>query len=343
MRINVRLIPLTPNIPGQAQMCIRNWEGAHQGLSFSVQRNQDGNFLDAAQNTWSSSPYWFELGQLDDSAEDVSVSVGADLIDPILENINANYRITVRDSSGAQGIGILKADTSLLPSSALGSSQAHLATGKLASPTPVAEPEPVVEPEPEVIAEPVIEAVEPEPIPEPEPEVLPEPVAPQPVAPAPAKKGGKGILIAIIVLLLLAAIGAAVWWFLNQKPAAPASAETPAAGACSIESMGTQSETAFLQSCLAESKDSQTMLQVIQQAKANNHCGIAQRLYANRAQSGDNTIALAYAKEYDPKFYKANDCFKEADKSTASYWYETVILNEPTNAEAKQRLEELAQ
>lgn len=111
---------------------------------------------------------------------------------------------------------------------------------------------------------------------------------------------------------------------------------------CTLASMGTVDELQFVQSCLQETQDSNTLLAVIRHAKANNHCGIAQRLYANRAQSGDNQIALAYAQEYDPQFYKGNTCFKAADTEAALYWYETVLISEPNNAQAMQRAEELA-
>ncbi|VFS89313.1 Uncharacterised protein [Kluyvera cryocrescens] len=52
-------------------------------------------------------------------------------------------------------------------------------------------------------------------------------------------------------------------------------------------------------------------------------------------------IALVYAGEYDPKYHQPSECFKEPDKDTAAYWYETVLQTEPDNQTAKQRLEEL--
>lgn len=122
----------------------------------------------------------------------------------------------------------------------------------------------------------------------------------------------------------------------------PAVEPVSANSGCALASMGTVDELQFVQSCLQETQDSNTLLAVIQHAKANNHCGIAQRLYANRAQSGDNQIALAYAQEYDPQFYKDNTCFKAADTETALYWYETVLISDPNNAQAMQRAEELA-
>lgn len=120
----------------------------------------------------------------------------------------------------------------------------------------------------------------------------------------------------------------------NTEPKAPAG--------CSAQSLDTLSELEFVQTCVQEKLDSDKLLAIIQSAKEAKKCGVAQRLYANRAQGGDTKIALIYAGEYDPKYHQASECFKEADKDTAAYWYETVLQSEPENQTAKQRLEELA-
>ena len=161
-------------------------------------------------------------------------------------------------------------------------------------------------------------------------------------------------MIPVVILVLLALIAAAAaWWWFNQKaqPAPqeqPAVPETPApapapAGAtpCTLESMQSQPELAFVQACIQNKPDSATVLEVIKQAKANNHCGVAQRLYANRAQGGDIEIASAYAREYDPKYLQPSECFKAPDNATAAYWYETILGFDENNAEAKARFEEL--
>ena len=111
---------------------------------------------------------------------------------------------------------------------------------------------------------------------------------------------------------------------------------------CSATNLATKSELAFVQACIAEQPPTDALLAVIQNAKSAQKCGVAQRLYANRAQGGDSKVALAYAREYDPKFHQSNDCFKEADNATAAYWYDTALQVEPDNAEAKQRYEELS-
>lgn len=81
---------------------------------------------------------------------------------------------------------------------------------------------------------------------------------------------------------------------------------------------------------------------VIEAAKQAERCNIVQRLYAHKAQSGDTKIAFAYAREYDPESFKDGGCIKSADAETAAYWYEIVVANDPSNAAAKQRLEQLS-
>lgn len=107
--------------------------------------------------------------------------------------------------------------------------------------------------------------------------------------------------------------------------------------------MGKLEELALVQACIRDVTDSAALLEIIQQAKANGHCTIAQRLYANRARAGDNLIAMAYAREYDPQFHQANACFQQAEAATAAYWYQIVLDRDSTNAEAKARLEALPQ
>ncbi|KAG1381944.1 hypothetical protein G6F59_017881 [Rhizopus arrhizus] len=106
--------------------------------------------------------------------------------------------------------------------------------------------------------------------------------------------------------------------------------------------MGNKTELEFVQACVKENLTSPAMLEVIQTAKKDGHCGIAQRLYANKAQAGDVQIALAYAKEYDPKYLEPSKCFATPDKATAAYWYETVLGVDANNTEAKERFEELS-
>jgi hypothetical protein len=222
-------------------------------------------------------------------------------------------------------------------------------------------------------------SAEPEPEPEPEVEAEPEPVpvaTPLPMASTAAPKSKTPLILGGVVLLLL--LGALIFWFSRPAdapsaaapvtdsiadtaaepvtdPTAETAAELVAAepvvneasgeatdDGCSATNLATKSELAFVQACIAEQPPTDALLAVIQNAKSAQKCGVAQRLYANRAQGGDSKVALAYAREYDPKFHQSNDCFKEADNATAAYWYDTALQVEPDNAEAKQRYEELS-
>lgn len=353
MSIRVDIEPLAQNIPGKAQMRIRGWSEETTGLAFKVQRNQDMAYLNGESGAWNSREFWFEIPAAEQDTNGLLIALADDVLDPLLKNINVAYMLFLRNSEGDEASGVAKVSSVLLPSSAGGSKESNQASGlmKTAAATPAAaikvEPAletvqaPAPEPEPEVVIEPELE---PELIlePEPEPEVKVQPALMQAKPAAVKKKGFAKIILIVLLAVLLAAVA---WWLYQQKGAglgdaiANLGADT---GACSVANMQQEDELQFIQSCLQEANDSKALLKVIQQAKANDHCGIAQRLYANRAQSGDTLIALAYAKEYDPKFFSANSCFTEANIETAVYWYETVLLNQPDNTEAVQRLEELA-
>lgn len=110
--------------------------------------------------------------------------------------------------------------------------------------------------------------------------------------------------------------------------------------ACSANAMNSLGELDFVRSCLKSTSDSKIILDVITLAKMENHCGIAQRLYAYKAQSGDIAIALAYAKEYDFQETPSTRCFA-ADIEAARYWYEKVLNYDGQNTEAKARLSAL--
>jgi hypothetical protein len=96
----------------------------------------------------------------------------------------------------------------------------------------------------------------------------------------------------------------------------------------------------FIQACLKTTPDTAKVLAVIETAKTAKRCEIVQRLYAFKGQAGDMVIALAYAKEFDPKFFTAG-CVTAADKNTALYWYDLVLSRDANHAEAKERAEAL--
>lgn len=343
MGIRVDVLPLIENTPGQGRLRISGWSGASEGLAFSVQSSQTHEFLQHGKQ-WSNVAHWFTLADLVRAADAEALEsyVGPDLIDPLLAaSGSANFRFELNNAGlGQSDMGMVRLDKSLIASSAW--------TGETkAAPAPAPVP-PVVQ-----APEPVAKIEEPAPIIEAPVVPDPEPVAEQPLAP-PAKPAKKNRWLLPVLLLVLLAIAAGVWWFMQQpKPAVvdepptpvptttPAPEPVPEAQPCTLESLQSQPELAFVQGCIQKAPGSAALLEVINLAKANNKCAVAQRLYANRAQSGDLQIATAYAHEYDPKYHQPSECFKTPDTATAAYWYETILGFDENNADAKQRFEEL--
>jgi len=341
MPIRVDLLALEPNVPGQAYLTVKKWQGGEQQLEFSIQRNQDGFYLQD-HKAWSNNPFWFKVSRFNLAAngEALETQVGPDVVDPLLEGVgHSQFQIELREQNhGHADKGVVRPGVGLLPSTAGGQTRSTYGGAELTTPSA---PAPEVPQTPEIpdLPEPTLSTAEPEVALE---SVLTERAYTPP--PAPVKKSNKGLIGLLIVVLLLAAGGG--FWFYKRTPA-PAVAATAAvpAGAdtqaCTLDSMNSLPELTFVQSCIKAAPDSARLLEIINQAKASKHCGVAQRLYANRAQAGDALIANAYAREYDPKYLKASECFPTADNATAAYWYETILIQDPNNAEAKQRFEEL--
>ncbi|TWC51029.1 hypothetical protein FBY04_118112 [Pseudomonas sp. SJZ080] len=339
MPIRVDLLALEPNVPGRACLTVKKWQGGEEQLEFSIQRNQDGFYLQD-QQAWSNNPFWFKVSRfnLAASGDALEAQVGPEVVDPLLEgSANSQFQIELREQSlGHADKGVVRPGVGLLPSTAGGQTRSTYGGADLTAPAAPAPEIPEIPELPELTlptAEPEIEL---ESVPN-EREYTP--------APPPAKKSNKGLLgLALVLVLLL--VAAAGFWFYKRTPApaptvtaaAPAGAD---AQACTLESMNSLPELTFVQTCIKAAPDSAKLLEIINEAKAGEHCGVAQRLYANRAQAGDALIANAYAREYDPKYLKASKCFPVADNATAAYWYETILTQDPNNAEAKQRFEEL--
>ncbi len=348
MGIRVDVLPLDVNTPGHGVLRITGWEGSSEGLQCSLQSSQTQKFLHEG-GQWNDVAHWFRLDGMS-AAEGgaIETRVGPNLVNPLLQaSGTANFRIEVNQpATGLSEVHMVRLNPTLVASADLNS---PIPTPPEPTPPPAPPAPPAAEPEPAPVPEPQPEPTPPDVV---EPEIVPERLPPPPPPPLPAKSNRWVIPVVILVLLALIAAAAAWWWF-NQKaqPAPqeqPAVPETPApapapAGAtpCTLESMQSQPELAFVQACIQNKPDSATVLEVIKQAKANNHCGVAQRLYANRAQGGDIEIASAYAREYDPKYLQPSECFKAPDNATAAYWYETILGFDENNAEAKARFEEL--
>ncbi|MFV8913237.1 hypothetical protein ABQ297_22540 [Enterobacter hormaechei] len=335
-----KIIACQPAEPGTAQLMVRlrGETAVLPDLTFTLCNNEQ-NYLQP-DGSWSPAQHWFTVNGGYSLANGSGFRIGPTLLDPLLANAS-QVQIQIKLASGE-----VRNTTLQLVRDELLSSEARGATGNYSSSSMLATPE--TDSAPAAIVEaPVAES---------------ETIAPTIHAePQPQQKPAASRLPLIIAAtLLLVVIAGALWWFMGrdkgqevvpavqaqQAPAAAApeatNTEPKAPAGCSAQSLDTLSELEFVQTCVQEKLDSDKLLAIIQSAKEAKKCGVAQRLYANRAQGGDTKIALIYAGEYDPKYHQASECFKEADKDTAAYWYETVLQSEPENQTAKQRLEELA-
>ncbi|QZP34302.1 hypothetical protein [Pseudomonas sp. DR48] len=341
MPIRVDLLALEPNVPGQARLTVKKWQGGEEQLEFSIQRNQDGFYLQD-HKAWSNNPFWFKVSRFNVTAsgDGLEAQVGPDVVDPLLEGgANSQFQIELREQShGHTDKGVVRPGVGVLPSTAGGQTRSTYGGAELTAPSAPA-PEILEIPElPELVLSSAEPEVELESVPH-EPDYAP--------PPRPVKKSNKGLIGLLIVVLLLLAAGGGFWFYKRTPAPAPVAANPAAAPAgadaqaCTVESMNSLPELTFVQTCIKAAPDSAKLLEIINQAKAGKHCGVAQRLYANRAQAGDALIANAYAREYDPKYLKASECFPTADNATAAYWYETILTQDPNNTEAKQRFEEL--
>ena len=342
MGIRVDVLPLDVNTPGQGLLRITGWEGTSEGLQCSLQSSQSHEFLHDGGH-WAKVAHWFRLDGMNAvaGAPAIETRIGPNLINPLLQaSGTATFRIEVSNpQTGRSDLGMVRINSAIIASVESGP-----ALDKSPPPAPLPSATVIIEP-------PAPTAPEPAPAvaaaPEPEPEPKPTPAA---AAPTVAAKQGNKWLLPLLILIVLALAAGGGWWWFNRgaaevsKPVPPVDEPvTPVDGAspCSLESMKSQTSLAFLQSCIQSKPDSAALLEVISVAKANDQCDVAQRLYANRANSGDIQIATAYAHEYDPKYHQPSNCFKAPEAATAASWYETILSFDENNAEAKQRYEEL--
>ncbi len=338
--MNVRIIGVDNHEPGRGQLWIRYQDMPEtlSTLTFSILNNQQKYLQDNAQ--WQTMPHWFTI-QNGHAAHNKGTifPIGPELLDPILADAGA-MQITVQLPQGEKRPTTLQVKRDeLFSSNAAGRPNPTSGSSELSSAQPVQPvPKPIAEPEPMI--EPPVEA--------------PEPIKAEKVKPSSATKvkGKKRLLFGLLALLGLAAAGGAAWWYFGHSTAkvkpVPAQSEQANSGknqgeGCTADDLNKENELQFVQHCVDQKLDSDKLLAIISAAKRAGKCGVAQRLYANRAQSGDNKVALAYAAEYDPKLHQDSQCFKGADKDTAVYWYQTVLQNDANNALAKARLQELGQ
>jgi len=325
MKLRIQLRAAPGGQPGHGELVLRGWEHAPDALTVSVQRNRDSYYLDA-DGGWGSAPVDHALGEVRKDGDALVAAVGPWLVDPLLGGTGMTYLLTLRNARG-EGSSVPQFGAGLLPSAAAGQSHSTASTAvhSAAPPAPTGE-----------LAADVASEAPPEPAP-----VLD---APAPT-PAPGKKSPWWRWL--LPGLLLALIGAALWWFvLRPGSGSGAVADAGDAGDTSPCGSGSMAQTSddllFIRSCLATQPSSQDVLEVIAAAKAARRCNLVRRLYAYKAQAGDVEVALAYAREYDPRSFSGG-CIEAADADTAIYWYEIVTEHDPDNHEAQQRLQELNQ
>jgi len=336
------LKPAINQMPGYGLLTLQGWETPAASFDDSyevcVQRNQDSRFL-GANNQWTATQTWHQVESTESQNAFVALTLGPSIVDPLVENPQMTYLLQARYGQElAQGV--MRIREGVLSSHASG--QTGEAVSRIAKAAPVAAP----------VSEALISGAEPAPVGVPDP--LIEPVS------QPKSKSAQGLLIAVIVVVLALLVAYFGWrWYQGQQqapaavtpppaPSAPAAltippAASPAvvAAACSNEALAaTKDDLSFIQTCLKTTPDTAKVLAVIEFAKAAKRCDVAQRLYAFKGQAGDIVIALAYAKEFDPKFFVAG-CLAAADKNTALYWYDLVLTRDATHAEAKERAEAL--
>lgn len=376
----VELRPLDTNQPGLGQLVIIGWQGDNEGLAVDIQRNQDECFLQD-DGEWRSNAFRFHLPALQPTTDGhLGAIVDGKIVDPLLANTHSTNMARVYGPDGTQvGQARLRLGKGLMPSGAQGSAPAVDDSAALDAPEPMpaseppaaAVPEPKTEPAPQPAEEPPAE-------PQPEPESSEPPGTSEPSGKG---KRWLWILLAALILVAIVAAAAWFGLYMRDKnqpgldegsaveeeasateapnpepteeadpiesttesaPQAPAESEAVTAAApCSLQRMGEVGELEFIQACTGNSSAEDNMLEVIADARDNNHCGVARRLYAHQALNGDAAAALAYAQEFDPAQHSPSACFPEADAETAIFWYETALGLDADNAEASQRLEEL--
>ena len=310
--IKVNVLPDPIQGPGYAIIALEGSSIESAGdLSFSIARNQDGRFL-AMSGQWEPTETWHQAQEQQVEGTMVRCWVGTNVVDALLANPQMQYRILVKAAEQTFQ-GIMRLSTELFPSSA----RAAAPAAAVLAPTP--------EPVAPVVESPVIEP-----------------------APVPAPPPKKSLALPLILgLIALAVIGAGLWWFLSgaDQPSAEVVAQpvvepvvaaavteevAPAVAApCSVDALAeTEDDIAYLQRCVQSTPSTEQVLAVIAAGKAAQKCDLIQRLYAHAAQSGNSTVALAYAKEFDPLTFTGG-CFSAPESATAVYWYSLYLQQKP--------------
>ncbi|MFQ1064823.1 hypothetical protein [Bordetella trematum] len=296
--------------PGHAELRISPWEGPADEVELSVQRNEGARHLDANARQWVGDERWMRLQGARLQGDALVMPVGPDFVDTLLAGTQGpRCRGYVRSGGGEAVQHGFRVEAEVLPSSAAGQAPTVGSHSAISAP---AEPPPSPPPAP-------------------------------PAPPAPTTEPRKSRLwLWLLLAVLIAAAAVAAYLLLGREAPAEAPADgTPAAMGCTATGLKQDKldVMTFVQACVRDVQDPAALLAVIQAARDGGQCEIAQRLYANRANAGDITIAYAYAQEYDPA-HAASPCFPP-EAATARYWYEAVLEKDPKHAEARAKLQAL--
>lgn len=366
----VTLRPLDNNAPGFGNLTLTGVRDGATVASLAIQRNQDELFLQK-DGQWESQPFPFGLpATTRDDDRTQAAEIGPELVDPLLENPHTTYRAVLYSADEA-GLGeaSLKIKDGLMASSASGHTPTTTAEETTLSPAAMP-PDPAEEEIEEKKEEQEREPAQEQPAAPSEDTTPPADTSSEP-GPRKKRKVWPFVLVGILLLLgllfggaMLLGSGALDSWkpgfggddtarttsdqkdsasepgTATEMPEAPSSSSPAQTGApCSLSSMESDDELAFVQSCT--SSDSNDMMAVINQAMKSEHCNIARRLYAHEALDGNASVAMAYAREFDPQTHTDSACFPQADAETAVFWYETALETDPDQADAGNRIEEL--
>lgn len=339
-QFNINLVPTPDNRPGYAVFRLpKKWLGSKNEVDITISQNTKHLQSSSGETyIWGSSPEIISLQSFTQEGDFYQTILSPEIVNALVRATAQTSDIVLHDKDGVTLAGRLniKQGSGIFDSTAAANPNPQPTVEPKSTPVPVLEPEvPTPEPEPKLSV--------PEPAPEPEPQPAPRASTPT------SKNNNLKILLytvgaAILAILL---IGVALWWWINKDhnstidPLGRVKASETTSTACDVSKIGSNSDVEFIQNCLKENPSSQELLDVIAQAKKSEQCSIAQRLYANKSQSGDVAIASAYVKEYDPKYHEPSVCFAAPAVDTAIYWYEIIINNDPNKREAQKRLDEL--
>lgn len=315
------IIKLHANYPGCANFEIQRWKGNAE-IQIAIQRNQDSHYF-AEGNLWKAEPVWHTVQHSQQADGSILGQLTSVIVDPLVEQ-GSNVALQIWARSGDFiDRGVLKLPSDLMSSSAGGSNVRADDIRSLQDENSQVDSNIALQ-SVEITDKLASEIIEKEEVTQPK-DSTPD---------APRKSSKLPLLFGLLLMIILGAV--AVWFLSNNKT--ETTTEPVSIGACEIQH-GVD-ELLFIQGCLKTNPNTEQLLEIINKAKAAKACNIAQRLYANKAQSGNAQLAFAYAKEYDNQFAQVDGCFK-ADNDNAIYWYETGLSLEPDNAEAKARLEAL--